>query len=81
MGWRATGNERPVRSDCELDSAGNCVEPPTLGRRLMIRYEAGVESEPSPNTPDKLYDVSDVSYIRALLVVGDGMVRRLLSVS
>lgn len=47
----------------------------------MIRKEAGVESEQSPNTPDELYDVNEVSYIRTLHVVGDGMVRRYLSVS
>ncbi len=81
MRWRATGGERSVRSDCELDSAGNYVEPPRVGRRLMIRKEAGVESEQSPNTPDELYDVKDVSYVRTLHVVGDGMVRRYLSVS
>jgi len=40
-----------------------------------------VESEQSPNTPDELYDVKDVSYVRTLHVVGDGMVRRYLSVS
>jgi len=81
MRWRATGSERPVRSDCELDSAGNCVEPLGVWRKLMIRKEAGVESEHSPNTPDELYDVNKVSYIRTLHVVGDGMVRRYLSVS
>ena len=47
----------------------------------MIRIEAGVESEQSPNTPDELYDVYAVSYIRTLHVVGDGMVGRYLSVS
>ena len=51
MGWGATGNKRPVRSDCELDLADNCVEPPVAGRRLIMGKMYFF------HTPDKLIDV------------------------